>query len=286
MTRANIIFDKLEKPDQADLSRPLTIFEQIRENNLVRKALVVVVILLVWEMMSRLANVPLILPSVPDTLEALRAAAIDGSPPLFEHLAETMQALGAGFLSGAGIAMILTIIAINSRIGQDFLETIVGAFAPLPAVAVFPIALMVFGISMKTAIFIAGFAAVFPVALGTFAGFRGVSQTLRDVGHNIGLSGISFVVRILVPAALPSILTGLRNGWSNGLRALLAVEFVIGAASGGVGGLGWMVLSAKQDLNTPMVYAGIMAIMIIGLSFELLFGAIEKTTVRKWGMLK
>jgi NitT/TauT family transport system permease protein len=80
-------------------------------------------------------------------------------------------------------------------------------------------------------------------------------------------------------------MTGLRNGLSNAFRALVALEMVMGAASG-TGGIGWFVMSQKQNLEIPSVFAGIIVIMAIGLAFEGLFALIERRTVRRWGMLR
>lgn len=247
------------------------------------KAAICAVLLLMWEIIARLIDVPLLLPPFLDVAKAFIQAMDSNDPVLIGFVKETSKSLFLGFGVGSLVATFLTILAINSRIGEQFLSTVTGAMAPLPAVAVFPISLMLFGITVKSLVFIAAFASVFPLAVAMIQGFRGVPVTLRSVGRNVGLSSLGLTCRILIPAALPSILSGLRSGFSNAFRALVAVEMVIGAASGS-GGLGWMVMSAKQDLNIPLVYAGILAIMIIGLSFEGVFRLIESVTVKKWGM--
>jgi NitT/TauT family transport system permease protein len=251
---------------------------------LVRRVVVVLFILLVWEIAARWTDQPLLLPGVFDTLSALKDAASSADDSLFGYIAESLKSLLIGFVIGSGIAALLTIFAVNTQIGEDFLSTITSAFAPLPAIAIFPLALMWLGISEASIIFITTWATIFPLAIAMFQGFRGVSQTLRQVGRNFGLSGLSHTARILIPAALPSIMTGLRNGLSNAFRALVALEMVIGAAAGS-GGLGWFVWSEKQNLEIPSVFAGILTIMLIGLAFEALFALVERRTVRRWGML-
>ncbi|MEI9888687.1 MAG: ABC transporter permease subunit [Rhizomicrobium sp.] len=251
----------------------------------VRRAVVVLAVLLIWEVAARWTDKPLLLPSVLDTLAALEAALTAPDDNLWGYIAESLKALSAGFAIGTALAGLLTIFAVNTRIGEDFLSTITSAFAPLPAIAIFPLALMWLGISNASIVFITTWATVFPVAIAMFQGFRGVSETLRAVGRNFGLRGLGHTARILIPAALPSIMTGLRNGLSNAFRALIALEMVIGAAAGS-GGLGWFVLAQKQNLEIPSVFAGIIAIMGIGLAFEGVFALIERRTVRRWGMLR
>jgi NitT/TauT family transport system permease protein len=98
---------------------------------------------------------------------------------------------------------------------------------------------------------------------------------LRTTGYNYGQSGIGFVLRILIPAAFPAILTGLKIGWAFAWRTLTAGELVFGVSSGS-GGLGRFVFDSKNELFT---------VIIIGLLVEsVVFRAIENGTVRKWGM--
>jgi NitT/TauT family transport system permease protein len=102
-----------------------------------------------------------------------------------------------------------------------------------------------------------------------------VSNTLRMVGQNYGLSGLRYVFGILIPAAFPSILTGLKIGWAFAWRTLIAAELVFGVSSGS-GGLGWFI---------PSVFAGLLSVILIGLFVEnFIFRVIEQATIRKWGM--
>ena len=122
------------------------------------------------------------------------------------------------------------------------------------------------------------------VALNTHAGFLGVSRTLRMVGRNYGLKGLPYVARILVPAAFPSILTGLKVGWAFAWRTLIAAELVFGVSSG-KGGLGWFIFENRNLLDIPAVFAGLLTVIIIGLIVEnLIFRTIERKTVQKWGL--
>lgn len=251
---------------------------------MLRKLLTTAALLLLWEIAARLGNSPLILPTFIDTAKALAHSVVSQDANVITYARETCYSLFIGFGIGTLIATVLTILAVNTLIFESLLSTITSALSPLPAVAVFPLALMWFGISYASVVFIAAFAAVFPVAISMIQGFHTVPVTLRNVGRNLGMSRLELTCRILIPAALPAILAGLRNGFSNGFRALVAVEMVIGAATGS-GGLGWFVMASKQNLDIPLVYAGILAIMLIGLAFEATFHWIEERTVRRWGML-
>jgi NitT/TauT family transport system permease protein len=189
-----------------------------------------------------------------------------------------------GFSSGVAIAAVLTFLAINTRLGNDFLETMTAMFNPLPAIALLPLALIWFGLGTGSLIFVLIHSVLWAVALNTHAGFRSVSITHRMVGQNYGLRGIGFVTRILIPAAFPSILAGLKIGWAFAWRTLIAAELVFGTTSG-QGGLGWYIFEAKNLLNIPEVFAGLLSIILIGLFIEnVVFRMIEIRTVRRWGM--
>jgi len=104
------------------------------------------------------------------------------------------------------------------------------------------------------------------------------------VGRNYGLRGLSYVFRILVPAAFPSILTGLKVAWAFAWRTLIAAELVFGVASG-KGGLGWFIYESRTVLDIPAVFAGLLTVIMIGLAVENFgFRLIERRTVRKWGV--
>src|SRR5260370_25574530 len=116
--------------------------------------------------------------------------------------------------------------------GSDLLELRTAMVTPLPAIALLPLAMLWFGLGNASLVFVLVHAVLWSVALNTHAGFRGVSQTLRMVGRNYGLSGARYVTKILVPAALPGILTGLKIGWAFAWRTLIAAELVFGWSSG------------------------------------------------------
>jgi NitT/TauT family transport system permease protein len=156
--------------------------------------------------------------------------------------------------------------------------------SPLPAIALLPLALIWFGLGNGSLVFILIHSVLWPVALNTHSGFRAVSPTLRMVGRNYGLKGFRYIRKILVPAAFPSILTGLKIGWAFAWRTLVAAELVFGVSSG-QGGLGWFIFENRNQLDIPAVFAGLLTVILIGLVVEnLIFRAIERRTVFRWGL--
>jgi NitT/TauT family transport system permease protein len=173
-----------------------------------------------------------------------------------------------------------------SRVGNDVLDTLTSAFNPLPAIALLPLALIWFGLGDISVIFVLVHSVLWAVALNTHSGFRSVSNTLRMVGRNYGLKGPRLIAKILVPAAFPSILTGLKIGWAFAWRTLIAAELVFGVSSG-KGGLGWFIFQNRNELYIDKVFAGLVTVILIGLIVEnVIFRWIEAHTVRKWGMVR
>jgi NitT/TauT family transport system permease protein len=191
---------------------------------------------------------------------------------------------------GIVIAIVLTTLAVTSRFGSDLLGTLTAMLNPLPAIALLPMALLWFGLGADAIVFTLLHSVVWPVALNTHMGFLGVSDTQRMVGRNYGLRGIMYVIKILIPAAFPSILTGLRIGWAYAWRTLIAAELVFGGSIADTegtasGGLGWFIFANQMDLRIPYVFAGLFTVIVVGVVVEnVVFRNIEERTVARWGM--
>jgi NitT/TauT family transport system permease protein len=264
------------------VEKPLTPFERLYNQNWLRKLFVLMIIATCWEMYARWLDNELLVPTFSATVLALVHGI--GSGVILTRAALSIKVLLMGFGAGVFIAAVLTFLAINTRLGNDFLETMTAMFNPLPAIALLPLALIWFGLGTGSLIFVLVHSVLWAVALNTHAGFRSVSVTHRMVGQNYGLRGIGFVARILIPAAFPSILAGLKIGWAFAWRTLIAAELVFGTTSG-QGGLGWYIFEAKHQLDIPEVFAGLLSIILIGLFIEnVVFRSIEARTVRRWGM--
>jgi NitT/TauT family transport system permease protein len=248
----------------------------------VRKTLLLVLLAGGWELYARWLAKPLVLPTFTATISALIHGLVHGELP--SRIATSLGILVRGYGIGIALAALLTTFAAGTRLGADLLELLTSMLNPLPAIALLPLALIWFGLGSPSIVFVTIHAVLWPVALNGYAGFRGVSPTLRCVGQNYGLSHPRFVAQVLVPAAFPSILTGLKTGWAFAWRTLIAAELVFGVSSGS-GGLGWYIYENKVTLEIPAVFAGLVTVILIGLVVEILiFGVIERLTVRRWGM--
>ena len=274
--------DLASAEDFGIIQRPLSGFERLFNKVWLRKIFILVMLALIWQVYALWLDNELLFPTFTATVQAWLENVRSGLIPA--RALASVKVLLMGYSSAVALAALLTVFAINTRLGTDFLETMTAMLNPLPAIALLPLALIWFGLGNGSLIFVLIHSVLWAVALNTHAGFRSVSPTLKMVGQNYGLGGFRFAARILIPAAFPSILAGLKIGWAFAWRTLIAAELVFGVSSG-QGGLGWYIFESKNQLNIPEVFAGLLTIIMIGLFVEnVIFRVIEARTVRRWGM--
>ncbi len=264
------------------VQKQLSTLERVASVGAVRKTVLLALLAAIWEAYARVLDNALLVPTFSSTLQALWAATVNGE--LIRFSLTSMKVLLMGYASGVACAAVLTVVAITTRIGNDILELLTSMFNPLPAIALLPLALIWFGLGTGSIVFVVIHSVLWAVALNTHTGFRSVSATLRMVGRNYGLTGLGYISSVLIPAALPSIVTGLKIGWAFAWRTLIAAELVFGVSSGS-GGLGWFIYENKNQLEIPSVFAGLFMVIVIGLLVDnVLFRTLETHTIRKWGM--
>jgi len=266
-----------------DSEKPLSFLERLYKNDTVRSVVVIVLLLVVWEIGARINNTPLLFPSFIDTLAALRSGLASGA--LIDRTITSLEVLGYGFGISIILALGLTIMAVSSSFGASVLTTLIAVLNPLPAIAILPLALLWFGLGTPAIVMVVVQSVVWTVAMNAYAGFQSVPQTLRMAGQNIGLRSLPYMFRILIPAAFPHLLTGLRIGWAHAWRTLIGAELVFGVAAR-QGGLGWYIYESRAMLETANTFAAILLLILIGFVVEsVIFQVIENRTIRRWGMI-
>ncbi|MGY8525572.1 ABC transporter permease [Paracidovorax citrulli] len=274
----------LEPFEPAAIERALPAPQRLWSHAWLRRLLILAGLALSWEAAARWHGNDLLLPGP----VATAAAFVDGwrSGDLPARSAISLGLLLQGYAVGVVLALTLTGLAVSTRLGRDLLDTLTAMFNPLPAIALLPLALLWFGLGADSLIFVLVHSVLWPLALSTYGGFLAVPETLRMAGRNYGLRGPRYVALILVPAATPAILSGLKIGWAFAWRTLIAAELVFGASSG-QGGLGWYIFQNRNELYTDRVFAGLAMVVLIGLLVEnLVFRTVERVSVRRWGMVR
>ncbi|HUA77831.1 MAG TPA: ABC transporter permease [Acetobacteraceae bacterium] len=266
----------------AAVEAPLSLAERLSGNVALRRALVLVGLAVLWQLYAVWLDNSLLFPTFTETVRVFVAGMISGA--LSDRILVSIQVLLIGYAAGIALAAVLTTLAVATRIGNDILSVLTAMFNPLPAIALLPLALIWFGLGTPSLVFVLIHGVLWAVVLNTGTGFRAVPETLRMSGRNFGLSGVRYVMLILMPAASASILAGLKIGWAFAWRTLIAAELVFGVSSRS-GGLGWYIFQAREELETAQVFAGLLAVILIGLLVEsVFFRALEERTVRRWGM--
>ena len=153
-----------------------------------------------------------------------------------------------------------------------------GLLMPIPGIALAPLLMLWLGFGNWTLIAVGAFAAFFPVVINVSEGIRSLDPSLLKAAQTLGASKW----RVMLPAAMVSLLSGLKLAWARAWRTVIACEFVAAASSG----LGYMIWDAAEYLNMGAVYGGIVVLMGVFLSVDYLFSLVERGTVRKWGMVR
>jgi NitT/TauT family transport system permease protein len=247
-----------------------------------RRTALVLLMLAAWQVAIDVSDVnPLLAVGPLEVGRAIVDGVADGS--LVDSTLTTLRILLTAMAIGIGLAAVFTTLATWTKLGEDLLVLLTSMLNPLPSIAVLPLAILWFGLSTTALVVVIANAVIWPISINVSQGFRTANPTVVAVGRNIGLSGWRLVRDVLMPAALPHTISGLKTGWAFGWRTIIAAELVFGVAGEG-GGLGFFINNARYFLRTPDVFAGLVTIALIGILLDLAFGVLERRTVEKWGM--
>jgi NitT/TauT family transport system permease protein len=234
-----------------------------------------------WEMMAHFGTFP---PRLFPPLEAVAAAlwrlTVSGILP--HHAGETILRLLAGFALAAIVGVAVGIAMGRSHRAEDIFLPLVSIGAPIPGVAYAPLFLLWFGLGNFSAVLLVGFVSAFPIIFNTWTGVKAVKEIWVRSAQVMGADNPKLFRHVILPGALPYILTGLRLGLAQAWRILVVVELLAAVPWG----LGWLIFGAREFLNTDVMLAGIAVIGVIGLVLEkVVFQRLEAFTVVRWGMM-
>jgi NitT/TauT family transport system permease protein len=252
-------------------------------NKTVQAWLWLAALLAAWEAASRLGLVnTYILPPLSKVAAALLRELFSGRLGL--QVLNSLLMISAGFLLSFALAVIIAALCARLPPVESLFAMLSTIMNPLPAVAVMPLVIMWFGINTAAMLALIVHAVLWALLRHLLDGLRSIPPVYREWGENIGLPPWRIFSDILIFAIMPEFLAGVRVGWGRAWRALLTAEMVFGMI-GSLGGLGFYIYTARSYANLTNVMAGVIVIALLGIAVEsLLFGQIEKRTVRKWGM--
>lgn len=230
--------------------------------------LTILALLLVWEAVTRLGLIaPLFLPSPEAVVAKALVVARDGfaDASLLQHLTASLVRVFAALLLALAVGIPVGLAIGASTVGRGIFDPLLEFLRPIPPLAYLPLIIIWCGIGEPSKVLVIAIAMLAPIALSTAAGVRGVSDDRVRAARALGASATQVVRLVFLPSALPSILTGLRIALGAGWTTLVAAELIAATE-----GLGFMIQSAANFLNTEVVILGIL--IIAGIAFALEYG--------------
>ena len=233
-----------------------------------------VALLLAWQLAAQWGWLSSrILPEPWAVAKAFWHLAVSGE--LWLHLKTSLWRATVGFVIGAGLGLLLGLFTGSFRHAETLLDTTLQMVRNIPALALIPLVILWFGIDETAKLFLLAIGVFFPVYLNTFHGIRSADQGLIEMARSYGVAGWPLYRDVILPAALPSILVGVR--FSLGLVwVLLIVAETISAQSG----IGYMTMNAREFLQTDIVLVGILLYALLGKGADLFSRALERYFLR------
>jgi ABC-type nitrate/sulfonate/bicarbonate transport system permease component len=223
-----------------------------------RKFLSPLLLLVIWQLASVYHWInPLIAP--PPTEVANDIVRLVSSGALLAALVATFKRIIIGFVLAVIISVSLGTLMARIQVVEDAVDPIVELIRPVSPLAIFPLAILWFGIGDAAKIFLITLSCSFPIILNTYAGVRSIDISFIRAARSLGANSWEIVSKVVLPGSMPQIFTGIRIAWGIALIVIIASEMI-----GATEGLGYMVLQAQQTFRVERVFAGVVIIGVLG----------------------
>ena len=229
----------------------------------VKKWYPLILLICVWELVSRTKMVdPFYLPPFSISIKALvEGLFINGD--IWLHIEMSLFRAGAGLVSSIVVGTAIGLLMARYAPVNSFLDPLISIIFPTPKLALFPILIFWFGIGQVSKIFLIAMTCFFPVVVNTYAGVKNVDKYLIWNALTKGASGSQVLWKVILPAAMPFIFTGIRVASSFAFILIVASEMI--AANDG---LGFFIIAAERTFNSDVMFAGIMLIGMLGFGVD------------------
>lgn len=242
--------------------------------------LFVVAIMVMWESIAKLAGFNrMLFPSLVTVFERLWSMVVSGE--LLDETAATLGRMALGYSAAVLIGVPLGVSMGRSRLMEDLFSPLINFLLPIPILALVPMFVLWFGLTLHAAVLLIAFASTMPIAVNAWSGSRSIEPQLLRVAQSMNVGGLPLFFKVVLPASLPAILVGLRQGLAMAWRAAIGAEFFAVAASG----LGVRMFEAKDYVQMDVILSLLVVIMVVSMIFDkLVFAPLEKRTIRRWGI--
>lgn len=233
--------------------------------------IVPIIIIIIWALLTTYTGIipSYLIPSPHDVFVAFEALLFNGT--LFSDTIDTLTRVLLGFVVAAAVAIPLGIIIGWSKTVENYLSFTIGLLRPIPPIAWIPFAILWFGLGLGSAIFVIFVGSVFPILINTADGVKRIDKVYVESAYTLGANQYQTLRKVVVPAALPNIITGLKVGMGIALMCTVAAEMI-----GFNNGLGYLILTATSMLDSASAIVGMLTIGLIGLGFEYIFSRMER----------
>ncbi|QSZ68113.1 ABC transporter permease [Methanofollis aquaemaris] len=261
---------------------------QIQKSTALRRralgAILPILLIICWEIAAVLINNEFILPRLESVLAVLASPTTDilGSGSLINNALLSVERVAMGFGLAAAVGIPLGMVMGYWQKAEDFVDTTVQLFRPIPPLAWIPLALAWFKTGLISMTFIIFIGAVFPVLLNTVDGVKSVNRTWVESALTFGANQRQVLAKVVMPASLPTIWTGLRVGFGIAWMCVVAAEMLPGTTSG----LGYLIMYAYNWGQVQVIIAGMIVIGLIGLLIDGLFRVVEHRKFTWRGMTR
>ncbi len=238
-------------------------------------------LLVAWEVIVRAFDVnPRVFPAIEPVLQAGMEAVRDGT--LIAHIAASLARIALGTVIGIALAVPLGIVMGVSPAVSTFFTPLLRFFSVLAGIAWIPIATLWFGYGFGAITFVIFNAVFFIVTYNTLLGVSSIPPQLRHAAASLGASRGQVFLEVLLPGALPNIVTGIRTGLGFAWRGLIAAEMIATNV-----GLGYMLFVARDFYRTEVIVMGMIIIGLLWLMIDrLMLAPLERATIERWGMVR
>ena len=227
---------------------------------LVLPALTIVAVVVAWEALVRLRGIaPIYLPAPSSVFVYLSRMIADGSMPY--HLGITLLRIFVGFALAAVCGIVLGVLMGMSRTVARVADVWIAALYPLPKISLIPLLIIWVGTGEAYKIVISAISAFFPIVISTYAGIRQTDRGLIKAAKDLGANARQIQLKVVIPGAIPSIFAGLHLGMGIAIILVVAAEMIGGSSQGG---MGWLLISSGQVMETEKVFASLIVLAVVG----------------------
>jgi ABC-type nitrate/sulfonate/bicarbonate transport system permease component len=223
-------------------------------------ALTIIAVVVAWEALVRLRGIaPIYLPAPSSVADYLWRMIADGSMPY--HLGITLLRIFVGFALAAVFGVALGVVMGMSRTVARVADVWIAALYPLPKISLIPLLIIWVGTGEAYKIVISAVSAFFPIVISTYAGIRQTDGGLIKAAKDLGANARQIQLKVVIPAAIPSIFAGLHLGMGVAIILVVAAEMIGGSSQGG---MGWLLISSGQVMETEKVFASLVVLAVVG----------------------